>query len=71
MRQKSVTNRVPCALIWFRAEPATEFAPLSHMLINGFFFIQGLVIFDSFNELIVIVELRSARIASAVALVGR
>ncbi|WP_159462867.1 hypothetical protein [Caballeronia telluris] len=24
-----------------RAEPATAFAPLSHMLINGFFFVHG------------------------------
>ena len=35
--------------MWFCAAAATEFAPLSHMLMNGFFFIQGLIICWSFS----------------------
>jgi hypothetical protein len=34
--------RVACALAWPRTEAAIRFAALSHMLMNGFFFSQGL-----------------------------
>jgi hypothetical protein len=36
--------RLVSAAILPRAELATEFAPLSHMLMNGFFFNQGLTL---------------------------
>ena len=36
--------RLACAVACPRIEPATEFAPLNHMLMNGFFFSQGLLI---------------------------
>jgi hypothetical protein len=36
--------RLACAVAWPRIEPATEFAALNHMLMNGFFFSQGLLI---------------------------
>ncbi len=39
--------RLASAAILLRAEFATEFAPLSHMLMNGFFLSQGFVIADS------------------------
>jgi hypothetical protein len=50
--QKSAICLLPCltavdacryaaALACPRADPATAFAPLSHMLINGFFFVHG------------------------------
>jgi hypothetical protein len=34
-------SRFANAAAWPRARFATEFAPLSHMLINGFFFVHG------------------------------
>ena len=51
--QESVQNRVACrlnlvcslfaaAVAWPLARPATELAPLSHRLMNGFFFVHGL-----------------------------
>ena len=46
--------RLACAVAWPRIEPAAEFAPLSHMLMNGFFFSQGLLI--SFAPLVQAVE---------------
>lgn len=36
--------RLASAAAWPLTEPATRFAALSHMLMNGFFFIQGLLI---------------------------
>ncbi|EWS57209.1 hypothetical protein Y695_04898 [Hydrogenophaga sp. T4] len=36
------TCRFASAVAWPRIEPATLFAVLSHMLMNGFFFSQGL-----------------------------
>ena len=33
--------RLACATACPRTDPATEFAELSHMLMNGFFFNQG------------------------------
>ena len=39
--------RFASAAILLRAEFATAFAPLSHMLMNGFFLSQGLDIADS------------------------
>ncbi|MES2950891.1 MAG: hypothetical protein V4858_20340 [Pseudomonadota bacterium] len=38
------TCRLACATAWPRKDPATRFAALSHMLMNGFFFNQGLLI---------------------------
>ena len=36
--------RFACPTAWPRMEPAAALAPLSHMLMNGFFFNQGLAI---------------------------
>lgn len=36
--------RLACAVAWPRKGPATRLAMLSHMLMNGFFFNQGLAI---------------------------
>ena len=36
--------RLASAAAWPRTDPATRFAALSHMLMNGFFFSQGLLI---------------------------
>jgi len=36
--------RFVAAIAWPRAAPSIAFSPLSHMLRNGFFFIQGLAI---------------------------
>jgi hypothetical protein len=45
--QNWATCFVIAAVACTRARPATEFAPLSHILINGFFFIHGFGIEDS------------------------
>jgi hypothetical protein len=39
-----VNAALACAVACPRAHPATAFAPLSHMLTNGFFFIHGFAI---------------------------
>ena len=36
--------RFACPTAWPRSEPAAALAPLSHMLMNGFFLIQGFFI---------------------------
>lgn len=38
--------RLTCAVAWLRIAPASRLAPLSHMLMKGFFFSQGLVAMD-------------------------
>jgi hypothetical protein len=38
----AVTWRLAAALAWPRADPATRFAALSHILIAGFFVVHGL-----------------------------
>lgn len=37
-----VACRLACAVAWLRIDPAIAFAPLSHTLMKGFFFNQGL-----------------------------
>jgi hypothetical protein len=37
-------SRFAAAVAWPRALPIAEFAPLSHMLMNGFFLVQGFFI---------------------------
>jgi hypothetical protein len=49
--QNWATCFVIAAVACTRARPATEFAPLGHILINGFFFIHGFGIEDSGLEL--------------------
>jgi len=48
LRVPSVMILVACCLAWavarLRVEPNTMLAPLSHMLISGFFLIQGFFI---------------------------
>jgi hypothetical protein len=36
--------RFAAAIVWPRAAPSMAFNPLSHMLRNGFFFVQGFAI---------------------------
>ncbi len=40
----ALTSRLAWAVAWPRKVPATRFAVLSHMLMKGFFFNQGLAI---------------------------
>jgi len=40
-------SRFAAAVAWPRALPIAELAPLSHMLMNGFFFVQGFFILIS------------------------
>ena len=42
--------RFACPTAWPRSEPAAALAPLSHMLMNGFFFNHGLAILISLDS---------------------
>lgn len=42
--------RLASAVAWPRIVPANRFAPLSHMLMNGFFFNQGFGMSGSSRE---------------------
>jgi hypothetical protein len=44
-------SRFAAAVAWPRALPIAEFAPLSHMLINGFFLVQGFFILVTISGL--------------------
>jgi hypothetical protein len=48
--QKMTASRFAAAVACARADPATAFAPLSHMLKNGFFFNQGFFMIGSLSE---------------------
>jgi hypothetical protein len=45
----AVAWRVVSAVARLRADPITALAPLSHMLISGFFFIQGFLMSSRLN----------------------
>jgi hypothetical protein len=46
---RRVVSRLAWAVAFARAAPPTAFAPLSHMLRKGFFFVQGFFIASSFH----------------------
>ena len=45
-------SRFAAAVPWPRALPIAEFAPLSHMLMNGFFLVQGFFILITISGLV-------------------
>jgi len=60
-----LTSRFAAAVAWPRALPIAELAPLSHMLMNGFFLVQGFFIGITISGLVrsLLAELVSMRAA--------